>query len=66
MRKFTLIVEKSPNDMIGFCFDGKIIQQGHDRFESTVYNFIPKADLSIIYISSERFRSLTNTETWNQ
>ena len=47
---FKLTVERDPNELVSFCWAGKVTKISPTRFQMLEKNFLPKQDLEIIFV----------------
>ncbi len=47
---FKLTVERDPNELVSFCWAGKVTKMSPTRFQMLEKNFLPKQDLEIIFV----------------
>lgn len=51
IEKFKLTVERDPNELVSFCWNGKVKKISPTQFQMTESHFIPKMDLDIIFVN---------------
>ena len=49
IRDFELLVERSPGELVTFCWDGPIERLGADTFRARVKDFIPSKELTVYF-----------------
>ena len=47
---FKLTIERDPNELVSFCWAGKVTKISPTRFQMLEKNFLPKQDLEIIFV----------------
>lgn len=47
---FKLTIERDPNELVSFCWAGKVTKISPTRFQMLENNFLPKQDLEIIFV----------------
>lgn len=51
IEKFKLTVERDHNELVSFCWNGKVEKISPTQFQMVKHNFIPAQDLDIIFVS---------------
>ena len=47
---FKLTIERDPNELVSFCWKGKVNKISQTQFQMVEKNFVPQHDLDIIYV----------------
>lgn len=50
IQNFRLTVERDANELVSFCWNGKVKKINANQFQMTEKNFVPKQDLDIIFV----------------
>lgn len=50
IQNFKLTIERDPNELVSFCWDGQVKKISSAQFQMTEKNFVPKQDLDIIFV----------------
>ena len=48
--KFTLTIDRKPDEFLFLCWDESLRKIGPNRFQAVKYNFLPKRDLDIAFV----------------
>ncbi|WP_374663593.1 DUF4424 family protein [Acinetobacter sp.] len=51
IQDFKLTIERDANELVSFCWAGKVKKMSDTQFQMTEKNFVPKQDLDIIFVS---------------
>lgn len=51
IEKFKLTIERDHNELVSFCWNGKVEKISPTQFQMVKHNFIPAQDLDIIFVS---------------
>lgn len=51
IENFKLTIERDKNELVSFCWNGKVEKIGPTQFQMTKRNFVPKQDLDIIFVN---------------
>lgn len=51
IQDFKLTIERDANELVSFCWAGKVKKLNDTQFQMTEKNFVPKQDLGIIFVS---------------
>lgn len=54
IENFKLTVERDPNELVSFCWDGPVKKISATQFQATAKNFIPKKELDVIFLQKSR------------
>jgi uncharacterized iron-regulated membrane protein len=50
IQSFKLTIERDPNELVSFCWNGQVKKISSTQFQMTEKNFVPKQDLDIIFV----------------
>jgi hypothetical protein len=50
IREFELVVERDPNQVVTFCWDGKVEREGRTRLVARKKRFVPERELTVYFI----------------
>ena len=50
IENFKLTIERDPNELVSFCWTGKVKKISTTKFQMIEKNFVPKQDLEIIFV----------------
>ena len=50
IQNFKLTIERDPNELVSFCWNGQVKKISATQFQITEKNFVPKQDLDIIFV----------------
>jgi len=56
IRDFELIVERNPDELVTFCWDGPVEKVGADRFRTVQKDFRPEKELTVYFVRSLKRR----------
>ena len=48
--KFTLTIERNPNELVSLCWDKSLRKVGENRFRAVKHHFLPQRDLDIVFV----------------
>lgn len=54
IQDFKLTIERDANELVSFCWKGKVQKFSPTRFQILEKNFIPKQDLKIIFVKKSK------------